>query len=119
MVQDVGDLEEHRRLLADIDQPADVQVEGALRPIALHGRIVANNTPTFARFCDSSRTVPGSGRRYLVQDFSYGLKLLAPGTIGAYATGVSMALRRAAARLPPRSARCRQYATGQMSAISG
>ncbi|MBB3912404.1 glycosyl hydrolase family 28-related protein [Sphingomonas desiccabilis] len=52
---------------------------------------VAVNTPTFARFRDSGKTVAGSGARYQVKDFSYGLKLFGLGTIGDYATDVEMA----------------------------
>jgi hypothetical protein len=60
---------------------------------------VAINTPTFARFRDSGKTVAGSGARYQVKDFSYGLKLPGLGTIGEYATDVEMApLGRAPAR---------------------
>jgi hypothetical protein len=60
---------------------------------------VAVNTPTFARFRDSGKTVAGSGARYQVKDFSYGLKLAGLGTIGDYATDVEMApLGRAPAR---------------------
>ena len=73
---------------------------------------VAVNTPTFARFRDSGKTVAGSGTRYRVADFSYGLKLPGVGTIGAYATDLAMApLSRLPARpapairtLPPTSA---------------
>ncbi|MCD2324669.1 SMP-30/gluconolactonase/LRE family protein [Sphingomonas sp. IC-56] len=64
---------------------------------------VAVNTPTFARFRDSGKTVAGSGARYQVKDFSYGLKLPGLGTIGDYATDVEMApLRRAPARPAPK-----------------
>jgi hypothetical protein len=60
---------------------------------------VAINTPTFARFRDSGKTVAGSGARYQVKDFSYGLKLPGLGTIGDYATDMEMApLGRAPAR---------------------
>ncbi|UYY59184.1 glycosyl hydrolase family 28-related protein [Sphingomonas sp. S2-65] len=66
---------------------------------------VAINTPTFARFRDSGKTVAGAGARYRVRDFSYGLKLPALGTIGEYATDVSMVpLGRASAR-PARTIR--------------
>ncbi|MBB5712859.1 glycosyl hydrolase family 28-related protein [Sphingomonas xinjiangensis] len=64
---------------------------------------VAVNTPTFARFRDSGKTVAGSGARYQVKDFSYGLKLPGLGTIGDYATDVEMAsLSRAPARPAPK-----------------
>ncbi|MEG3084620.1 glycosyl hydrolase family 28-related protein [Sphingomonas sp. PB2P12] len=60
---------------------------------------VAVNTPTFARFRDSGKTVAGAGPRYRVSDFSYGLKLAGLGTIGAYATDIVVA---PLARLPAR-----------------
>lgn len=64
---------------------------------------VAVNTPTFARFRDSGKTVAGSGARYRVKDFSYGLKLPGLGTIGDYATDVEMApLARTPARPAPK-----------------
>lgn len=63
---------------------------------------VAINTPVFARFRDSGRTVAGQGPRYRVRDFSYGLKLPALGTIGDYATDVDIVpLGRAPARPAP------------------
>jgi hypothetical protein len=52
---------------------------------------VASNTPVFARFRDSGRTIAGQGRIYRVSDFSYGLKLPGLGAIGAFATDVTMA----------------------------
>jgi DNA-binding beta-propeller fold protein YncE len=52
---------------------------------------VATNTPVFARFRDSGRTVAGQGRSYRVGDFSYGLKLPALGAMGEFATEVTMA----------------------------
>lgn len=63
---------------------------------------VASNTPVFARFRDSGRTVPGQGRQYRVRDFSYGLKLPGLGAIGDYATDVTMTpLTRMPARRAP------------------
>lgn len=63
---------------------------------------IAVNTPVFARFRDSSRTVAGQGPRYRVSDFSYGLKLPGLGTIGDFATDVTMApLARVPARVKP------------------
>jgi hypothetical protein len=62
---------------------------------------VASNTPTFVRFRDSGKTVAGTGPRYRVSDFSYGLKLAGLGAIGAYATDVTMA---PLSRLPARRA---------------
>lgn len=63
---------------------------------------IAVNTPVFARFRDSGRTVAGQGPRYRVSDFSYGLKLPGLGTIGDFATDVTMApLARVPARVKP------------------
>ncbi len=62
---------------------------------------VASNTPVFARFRDSGKTVPGQGRHYRVNDFSYGLKLPALGQMGEFATDVTMA---PLARMPARRA---------------
>ncbi|WP_380783978.1 glycosyl hydrolase family 28-related protein [Sphingomonas sp. R86520] len=60
---------------------------------------VASNTPTFVRFRDSGKIVAGAGTSYRVSDFSYGLKLAGLGTIGDYATDITMA---PLARLPAR-----------------
>jgi hypothetical protein len=70
---------------------------------------LATNTPVFARFRDSGRTVAGQGRHYRVSDFSYGLKLPELGAMGEFATVVTMSpllrmpVRRkpAIAALPP------------------
>ncbi|MBB4839971.1 hypothetical protein HNP52_003063 [Sphingomonas kyeonggiensis] len=62
---------------------------------------VAQDTPVFARFRDSGRTVAGQGRAYRVSDFSYGLKLPGLGAMGAFATDVSMA---PLAKMPKRPA---------------
>ncbi len=51
---------------------------------------IAVDTPVFARFRDSGKTVDGKGARYRVADFSHGLKLGGLGTIGATATDVTM-----------------------------
>jgi hypothetical protein len=60
------------------------------------------NTPTFALFRDSGKTLAGKGNRWLVKDFSYGLKVPALGTMGQYATELSMsALTRTPARRAP------------------
>ncbi len=62
---------------------------------------VGINTPTFARFRESGKTIAGSAASYRVSDFSYGLKLPALGTIGDYATDITMApLARVPARRP-------------------
>ncbi|RMB34443.1 SMP-30/gluconolaconase/LRE-like protein [Sphingomonas sp. PP-F2F-G114-C0414] len=47
---------------------------------------VGQNTPTFARFRDSGRTVAGPAARYRVRAFTYGLTLPALGTTGSFAT---------------------------------
>jgi hypothetical protein len=47
---------------------------------------VASNTPVFARFRDSGKTVPGRGRDYRVASFTYGLTLPGQGQIGAHET---------------------------------
>jgi hypothetical protein len=49
------------------------------------------NTPVFARFRDSGKTVAGQGRQYRVSDFSHGLKLPGLGAIGAFATDAAIA----------------------------
>lgn len=51
---------------------------------------VASNTPTFARFRDSGKTVPGKGRSYEVASFSYGLHLPGQGRFGEYKTEVEI-----------------------------
>ncbi|QGP81227.1 glycosyl hydrolase family 28-related protein [Sphingobium sp. CAP-1] len=47
---------------------------------------LAVNSPIFARFRDSGRTVDGQGKAYRVADFSHGLAVPAPGQMGDYAT---------------------------------
>jgi hypothetical protein len=47
---------------------------------------VAANTPVFARFRDSGKTVAGQGRAYRVASFSYGLTLPGLGQMGEYKT---------------------------------
>ena len=47
---------------------------------------VAANTPVFARFRDSGKTVPGKSRAYRVSAFSYGLTVPALGQVGTYQT---------------------------------
>ncbi len=51
---------------------------------------IAIDTPTFARFRDSGKTIEGKGVRYRVADFSHGVKLAGLGTIGETATDVTM-----------------------------
>ena len=52
---------------------------------------VASNTPVFARFRDSGKTVPGRGRAYRVGSFTYGLTLPGQGEIGVYKTQADIA----------------------------
>lgn len=52
--------------------------------------VVAANTPVFARFRDSGKIIAGQGRQYRVRDFSHGLKLPALGSMGEFATDLSM-----------------------------
>ena len=47
---------------------------------------VASNTPVFARFRDSGKTVVGKGRHYRVASFTYGLTLPGQGQMGEYKT---------------------------------
>ena len=47
---------------------------------------IAANTPVFARFRDSGKTIPGKGPTYQVASFSYGLTVPALGQIGTYLT---------------------------------
>ncbi|MBB5716304.1 glycosyl hydrolase family 28-related protein [Sphingomonas aerophila] len=63
---------------------------------------VGVNTPTFALFRDSGKTIAGQGSRWQVKDFSHGLKLPALGTTGGYATEFTMGpLTRTPARRAP------------------
>jgi hypothetical protein len=48
--------------------------------------VLAANTPVFARFRDSGKSIAGSGRTYRVKDFSYGLTLPGVGRMGEYKT---------------------------------
>ncbi|RAK52400.1 glycosyl hydrolase family 28-related protein [Phenylobacterium deserti] len=47
---------------------------------------VASNTPVFARFRDSGRTVPGQGRAYRMKSFTYGLTVPGLAQVGEYKT---------------------------------
>ncbi len=51
----------------------------------------AVGTPVFARFRDSGRTVAGSGARYRVRAFNYGLTVPALGATGSFATRMDAA----------------------------
>lgn len=62
---------------------------------------VGVNTPVFARFRESGRTIAGQGRAWRVRDFSHGLKLASPGQMGETATDITMTPLAAA---PPRPA---------------
>jgi hypothetical protein len=59
---------------------------------------LASDTPVFARFRDSGRTVPGKGRAYRVNAFSHGLAVPALGQLGKIATEADFA---SISRLPP------------------
>ncbi|NWK94482.1 gluconolaconase [Sphingobium lactosutens] len=48
--------------------------------------VLARNTPTFARFRESGRTVAGKGATYKVTSFTHGLTLPGLGRIGEYRT---------------------------------
>ncbi|HWT50607.1 MAG TPA: glycosyl hydrolase family 28-related protein, partial [Caulobacter sp.] len=48
--------------------------------------VVASDTPVFARFRDSGKTVAGKGRAYRVGSFTYGLTLPGLGQTGQYKT---------------------------------
>ncbi|MEO9131666.1 MAG: glycosyl hydrolase family 28-related protein [Sphingomonas sp.] len=52
---------------------------------------VASDTPVFARFRDSGKTVAGSGRAYRVAAFNHGLALASPGATGKTATVMNAA----------------------------
>ena len=60
------------------------------------------DTPVFARFRESGRTIAGTGRQWRVADFSHGLTLAHMGEMGKTATDVTMtALASAPARSAP------------------
>lgn len=52
---------------------------------------LAKNTPVFAKFRDSGKTVNGKGPAYRVSDFSHGLVVPAPGQLGHFDTHNEMA----------------------------
>ncbi|MGN6270970.1 MAG: glycosyl hydrolase family 28-related protein [Sphingomonas sp.] len=52
---------------------------------------LASNTPVFARFRDSGRTVAGKGQTYRVTDFGYGMTVPGLGETGAYQTVADIA----------------------------
>jgi len=51
---------------------------------------VGVNTPVFAQFRESGRTIPGKGAGWRVSDFSYGLKVARVGEMGRIATDITM-----------------------------
>lgn len=56
---------------------------------------VARNTPVFARFRDSGKTVQGYGPTYQISEFNYGLMLPGLGSVGKFATNVKGAALKA------------------------
>src|SRR3569833_2158545 len=52
---------------------------------------LARNTPVFAKFRDSGKTVNGKGSAYKVSDFTHGLTVPALGQLGHFETHVDMA----------------------------
>jgi hypothetical protein len=63
---------------------------------------LASDTPVFARFRDSGRTVAGKGRNYRVSAFSHGLTVPALGQLGHIATQADLVpIDRLPARKPP------------------
>jgi sugar lactone lactonase YvrE len=62
---------------------------------------LASDTPVFARFRDSGRTIAGTGKRYQVTDFSHGLALAGLGEIGKTATTADIAPLKRAPRVTP------------------
>jgi hypothetical protein len=62
----------------------------------------ATNTPVFARFRDSGKTVPGKGRDYRVASFTHGLTLPALGQMGEYKTSAD--IKPLAAKAPAKPA---------------
>ncbi|WP_277980001.1 glycosyl hydrolase family 28-related protein [Sphingomonas phyllosphaerae] len=61
---------------------------------------VASDTPVFARFRDSGRTIAGKGKHYQVADFSHGLALAGLGEIGKTATTFDIVPATSAPRAP-------------------
>jgi hypothetical protein len=56
---------------------------------------LAKNVPTFARFRDSGKTVPGYGAAYQVSEFNYGLMLPGVGSVGKFDTRIKGAALKA------------------------
>ncbi|MEH6436866.1 glycosyl hydrolase family 28-related protein [Massilia sp. DD77] len=64
-------------------------------------KAIARNVPTFARFRDSGKTLPGKGRDYQVSEFNYGMTVKQMGEPGQFATNYKTAAipsKRTAAR---------------------
>ncbi len=62
---------------------------------------IARNVPTFARFRDSGKTVPGSGASYKVDEFNYGLLLPGLASIGKFGSNMKASpLQKLPAALP-------------------
>ncbi|SHG38628.1 glycosyl hydrolase family 28-related protein [Massilia sp. CF038] len=62
---------------------------------------LAANVPTFARFRDSGRQVPGAGPNYKVKEFNYGLMLPGLASVGKFGTSMQAApLKQLPAALP-------------------
>lgn len=62
---------------------------------------IAKNVPTFARFRDSGKSVPGVGSNYMVSEFNYGLMLPGFASIGKFGTNMhAKPLKQLPAALP-------------------
>jgi sugar lactone lactonase YvrE len=66
---------------------------------------VASNTPVFARFRDSGKTVAGKGGAYRVKSFTYGLTLPGLGQMGEYKTEADITALSASAAAAPAAIR--------------
>ncbi|MBQ5948663.1 glycosyl hydrolase family 28-related protein [Massilia sp. ST3] len=54
-------------------------------------KAIARNVPTFARFRDSGKTLPGKGRDYHVSEFNYGMVVKQMGEPGQFTTNYKTA----------------------------
>ena len=63
---------------------------------------IARNVPTFARFRDSGKTVPGAGASYKVDEFNYGLILPGFASIGKFGTNMKAAALQQMPAPPPK-----------------
>ena len=66
---------------------------------------VATDTPVFAQFRESGKTIPGKGRTYRVSAFSHGVAVPALGTTGTIATDAQIEPLRAMPRPGPAAIR--------------